>query len=97
MKMFALLFVSFAVTSPLHAQSLPSSVNLAEPSTLATDQSCISGCETVHADCRAQCGEETLRARDEGLDLAGRTRGDCHERCQSGLKLCRETCGPSGE
>lgn len=93
MKAIALLFVTFAVVGTLHAQSVPFGVNPAEPSTLETGGSCASGCETVYEDCRSQCGDETLRARDEDLDLAGRVRGNCLERCKSGLTLCRESCG----
>jgi len=94
MKVLAFMLIAFLVSSPIGAQSLPSSVNLADPSTLESEPTCVSQCETVYADCRTQCGEDTVRARKEHFDLANGPHGECLSSCQSDLVLCKQTCGP---
>ena len=95
MRVLAFLLVAFPVSGLVCAQSLPPSVNLADPSTLASDASCVSQCEAVYADCRVQCGEDTVRAREEHSDLANGPRAECLTRCQSDADLCKQTCGES--
>jgi len=90
----SLLFLGmFAISGILFAQSEPRSLDLADPSTLESDPTCISQCETVYSDCRTQCGEETVRARAEHLDLSDDAHGACLGRCRSDLGLCKQSCG----
>ena len=93
--MRALIFfpVAVAVSSLVHAEALSSSVDLADPSTLVSDPTCVSQCQAVYADCRLQCGEDTVHAREEQLNLGNASGGECLERCQSDLAICRQSCG----
>lgn len=81
------------VSTLVRAQSPPPGVDLADPSTLVSEPTCVSECEAVYADCRAQCGEETVRARDERLELDSGGQDRCLRRCRSDVALCKRTCG----
>ena len=82
----------FAISGILFAQSEPRSLDLADPSTLASPQACIAECEAVFADCRVQCGETTARADDEHFDLPDMPVGECLHACQGDLATCKDTC-----
>jgi len=86
------LVVVISIPGVSWAQSLPPSVNPDNPATLGSRQACVANCESVDRDCRAQCGEDTTRAREEHFDLANAPLSECLEACRSGLKLCRQTC-----
>jgi hypothetical protein len=93
MKIRAILLVALAVSTLVRAQSPLPSVDLADPSTLVSEPTCVSECEAVYADCRAQCGEKTVRARDEHLELNSGGQDRCLQRCRSDVALCKQTCG----
>jgi hypothetical protein len=86
---------AFTVSTLVRAQSPPPGVDLADPSTLVSGPACASECESVYADCRAQCGEGTVRARDERLELDGGGQDRCLQRCRSDVAVCKRTCGAS--
>lgn len=86
---------AFAVSTLVHAQPPPPSVDLADPTTLVSGSTCASQCEAVYADCRVQCGEETVRAREEHLELDSGGQEPCLQRCKSDSALCMQTCGGS--
>jgi hypothetical protein len=92
MKAFFFFLPTLALSTLACAQSLPPSVDLADPSTLVSTPTCVSQCETVYADCREQCGEDTTRAREEKPDLANAPGGECLDRCRSDAAQCKQDC-----
>lgn len=92
MRIAIILMVGLGIPGLLFAEPLPPSVDLADPSTLLSGQSCFAECETVHADCREQCGGKTVRAREEQSDLANSPVSECLKGCQDDLTLCQQNC-----
>jgi len=92
MRTAVIFLIGFGTWASLFAETLPPSVDLADPSTLLSGQSCIAECEAVHTDCLEQCGGETVRAREEKFDLADAPVSECLKGCQDSLALCERTC-----
>lgn len=93
MRLVILYLSALAVSTPLLSQSLPQGVDLSDPSTLVSPQSCVAECQAVFADCRVECGETTARADQEHFDIPDGPVRECLRGCQSDLASCKQTCG----
>jgi len=80
------------VSTPTLSQALPPGVDLADPSTLTSPQSCAAQCASVFADCRVQCGETTARADQEHFDLPDVPVGECLKDCRVDRDACERDC-----
>lgn len=92
MKPILLSLALLTVSTPALSQQLPPGVDLADPSTLTSPQSCVAECEGVFADCRKECGETTARADQEHFDLPDVPVGECLQDCQADLDGCKQAC-----
>jgi hypothetical protein len=92
MKPVLIYLALVAVSTPALSQPLPPGIDLTDPSTLASPQSCVAECEGVFADCRVECGETTARADQEHFDLPDVPVGECLQNCQADLDACKRAC-----
>ena len=93
MRPVMLCLSALAVSSPLLSQSLPPGVDLNDPSTLVSPQSCGEECQAVFADCRVECGETKARADERHFDIPDGPVGECLQGCGSNLAICKQACG----
>jgi hypothetical protein len=92
MKPVLLCIAALAVSTPSLSEPLPPGVNLDDPSTLASPQSCLAECKGVFTDCRMECGKTKARANEEHFDIPDVPVGECLRACQADLAECKQAC-----
>lgn len=66
--------------------------DLADPASFETKRACLSECEGVFADCKAECEDTEARARAPHYEAPDLPVGDCIDACRRELDPCRKDC-----
>ncbi len=74
------------------AQGDPSPLDLANPASFETRQTCLTECERVFTDCRAQCEDTSARAHERHFETPDLPVAECIRVCEEDLGLCRKDC-----
>lgn len=86
--LFSLALISLAS----YAQGGSPEVDLADPSSLVSKQSCIAGCEAVLESCKRQCGETEARADERHFDIPDVPVSACMQDCEESFRICSDAC-----
>ncbi|MCG6863005.1 MAG: hypothetical protein LJE70_17275 [Chromatiaceae bacterium] len=79
--------------SPLAlSQGAAPPLDIADPASFGTKGACLTQCEQVFSDCKAQCENSRTTVRERQLEETDLPVGDCLSECEENLGLCKEDC-----
>jgi hypothetical protein len=79
-------------TTLAFGQDATPTLNLDNPSSFATRQTCLATCEQVFTDCKAQCADTSADAHERHFDTPDLPESRCIQVCTEDLRLCKEDC-----